>query len=97
MKIRWQPQSLPETGMPCGHGLCIERTHLTGRPHGLVAFVEGFGWLKHGEDTVVQFDPTRFPTDGPLHRELKAGVESALREGKVLGEIAPGFSIIANA
>ena len=99
MKITWQPKDLPPAGYMVGHGLCLLGPVAGDHEPRLVGFVDGFEWLHDGADTVVWFDPERFPAAGPLRDTLRAGLEAVLRERKndPDGELAPGYTYHANA
>lgn len=81
-----------------GHGLGIYRV-TPGRERGrlLVAFVEGFTWLRSGADAVVLFAPERWPSDVAEHAALRRAVEDFLHARQLLGEVAPGYEALANA
>jgi hypothetical protein len=97
LKIRWQPKEIPESGMLAGDGMCFARGDENSGVGTLVAFVEGYSWLRRGDDAVVLFNPAHFPMNEPQHSELKAAIERALRHPQFYGEIAPGYLVSANA
>lgn len=99
MKITWQTKDLPTTGSMVGHGLCLMGPEGEDRERRLVGFVEGFGWLHDGADTVVWFDPQRFPAAGPLHDAIRAGIEAVVRnrEHPSHADLAPGYTYHTNA
>lgn len=97
MRIRWQPETISPAPGTYGHGLCICRTG-GGRPHErLIAFVDGFAWLRDGTEAVVQFDAMSFPPPGPEADALRSAIENALRSGRLAGDLTPGYEVSANA
>ena len=98
MTIHWQESVWDEDGMMTGHGLGIYRV-TPGRERGrlLVAFVEGFSWLRNSAEVVVLFAPERWPIDAAEHAALRRSVEDFLCARQLLGEVAPGYEAFANA
>jgi len=69
-----------------------------GRRERLVVFVEGFAWLRGGNEEVVRFDPQVVPGDEQQFAAFKAAIEARIRGGDVSpSEIVPGYWGIANA
>ncbi|MEJ1971477.1 MAG: hypothetical protein WDM96_02880 [Lacunisphaera sp.] len=88
---------LPEGGESLGHGMCIsDPGHATGRTR-VIAFVDGFDWLRRGTAPVVHFDPRYFPAD-PAGDSLRAALEAVMRARPHVWprEIAPGFPLQLN-
>jgi len=63
----------------------------------LVAFVEGFEWLRGGNKAVVCFDPKLVPSDKQQLTAFKAALEARLLAGDLsASELLPGYSCIVN-
>jgi len=98
MTIRWQEAELDETGFMAGHGMGFYRLPFaTQKERRLIAFVEGFGWLRAGTDPVVRFAPERWPAGEAERAALRQAVENFLRGHHLRGEFAPGYFAFANA
>lgn len=94
MQISWQPASLPDDPLRCGHGIGI--CTRTGDERRLIAFVNGFGWLHDGDDAVVRFVPALLPPDEIVARELRRAFEHILRERQTDGPLPAGYELTVN-
>jgi hypothetical protein len=82
-----------------GHGFGIYKG-ATRRYECLVAFVDGFKWLRGrgATEAVVRFDPRRVPTGEQQFAAFKAAIEARIRAGDASqSEIVPGYWGGANA
>jgi hypothetical protein len=97
LTIRWQNAELPEHGGEMGHGFCVYARSKHHRAR-LVAFVDGFAWLRGSSEAVVRFDPRLVPVDEKQFAAFKAAVEARIRAGDVSdSEVMPGYWGFANA
>jgi hypothetical protein len=80
-----------------GHGFCIYAAPMP-RRECLVAFVEGFKWLRGATEALVRFDPRFLPVEEQRFLAFKNTVEARIRAGDLTpSEIIPGYWGIANA
>jgi hypothetical protein len=80
-----------------GHGFCV-CARRDGHRRQLVAFVEGFEWLRGGRKAVVRFNPRAMATNKQALATFKAAVEARIQAGDVSdSEVMPGYWGFANA